>query len=81
MNFNSSKTPVAVPPIKGSFPLDKKGKCRKEFTIYMSCLKSNQQSNEICKPVAKEYLQCRMDNGLMIKENMEKIGYREGSDN
>ena len=33
MNFNSSKTPVAVPPIKGSFPLD-----RKEFTIYMSCI-------------------------------------------
>ena len=77
MNLNSAKTPVAVPPMKGSFPLDKQGKCKNQFKSYMECLKTNEHSNGVCRPVARDYLQCRMDHGLMTKEDMEKIGYKD----
>ena len=77
MNLNASRTPVATPPMKGSFPLDKQGKCKDQFKSYMTCLRANEHSNVVCKPVARDYLQCRMDHGLMTKEEMGKIGYKD----
>ena len=79
MNLNAARSQIAVPPMKGSFPLDKQGKCKDQFKSYMACLRANEHSNGVCKPIARDYLQCRMDHGLMTKEDMQNIGYREVS--
>ena len=75
MNFNMAKSPKAIAPLKGSFPLDKQGKCREHFMSYMTCLKANEGSNHKCRTVAGEYFKCRMENGLMEREDLQKIGY------
>lgn len=69
------------PPLKGSFPLDRKGECKELKEIFLQCLKVNKQDNSKCRIESKNYLTCRMDRDLMEKEPLEKIGYRDLSDN
>lgn len=64
-----------TPPDKGSFPLDHDGTCKKVMISYMSCLRKNNNSNTACREEAKDYLQCRMDNNLMAKEDWSKLGF------
>lgn len=64
-----------TPPDKGSFPLDHDGACKKVMISYMSCLRKNNNSNTACREEAKDYLQCRMDNNLMAKEDWSKLGF------
>lgn len=70
-----------TPPDKGSFPLDHDGICKKLMVRYMSCLRKNNNSNTICRDEAKEYLQCRMDNNLMAKEEWSKLGFTDVQNN
>lgn len=63
------------PPDKGSFPLDHENLCKTQMIAYMKCLNKN-DSNSECRIQAKDYLQCRMENNLMAKEEWKSLGYK-----
>ena len=42
---------------------------------FLDCLKQNNQDHFPCKELSKAYLQCRMDNDLMAKEDMQNLGF------
>jgi hypothetical protein len=71
-NFSNS-----TPPERGSFPLDYKGVCNEFVQAYISCLKKNNKDANICKPLSRKYLSCRMANGLMDKEAFSSLGFQE----
>jgi len=62
---------------KGSFPLDHDGECKVFYLKYMVCLSKNENSNSKCRLESKDYLNCRMDKGLMAKESWSKLGYSD----
>lgn len=64
------------PPERGSFPLDHDGECKDVMQAYMSCLKKNNNDNGACRQQSKAYLQCRMDKGLMDKDEMDNLGFK-----
>ncbi|CAB3408218.1 unnamed protein product [Caenorhabditis bovis] len=66
-------------PLKGSFPLDHQGMCKLEMLRYMVCLHEKKQQNSECRDQAKEYFACRMNNGLMDKEEWQKLGYGDAN--
>ncbi|NP_001290660.1 COX19 cytochrome c oxidase assembly factor [Esox lucius] len=76
MNF-SSKSFRPRAPDKGSFPLDHFGECKAFKEKFMTCLKDNSYDNSLCRLQSKEYLECRMDNQLMAKEPLEKLGFKD----
>ena len=43
----------------------------------MMCLHQTDQSNEACRDQARDYLNCRMEKGLMAKEEWTKLGYAD----
>ncbi len=64
-----------TPPDRGSFPLDHDGECSSVMKEYLLCLKRGAGRNsEDCRSLAKRYLQCRMDNNLMDKDDFENLG-------
>ncbi|KAK7507294.1 hypothetical protein BaRGS_00001229 [Batillaria attramentaria] len=65
------------PPEKGSFPLDHDGECKEFMTKYMRCLRQNKQENTKCRQESMNYLNCRMQNNLMAKEDWKKLGYSD----
>ncbi|EGC32489.1 hypothetical protein DICPUDRAFT_38327 [Dictyostelium purpureum] len=76
MNFaQNSSIQKPTPPDKGSFPLDHDSECSKPMMDYMKCLKDNQNQSRLCMEFSKLYLQCRMDNNLMAKEDMDNFGF------
>uniref|UniRef100_A0A0K0FPP1 Cytochrome c oxidase assembly protein COX19 (inferred by orthology to a human protein) n=1 Tax=Strongyloides venezuelensis TaxID=75913 RepID=A0A0K0FPP1_STRVS len=64
-------------PLKGSFPLDYEGNCKLEMLNYMMCLKRNKCKNSECRNEAKSYFACRMDKGLMDKDEWQTLGYKD----
>lgn len=66
-----------IPPEKGSFPLDHEGLCKTSMIKYMKCLYNNDNNNSFCREEAREYLGCRMDNNLMLKEEWSKLGFTD----
>uniref|UniRef100_A0A182PK93 Flavoprotein domain-containing protein n=1 Tax=Anopheles epiroticus TaxID=199890 RepID=A0A182PK93_9DIPT len=76
MTFGQKKF-IPTAPEKGSFPLDHGGQCRKLMLFYMRCLRENADDNSACREESKAYLQCRMDNDLMAREDFSKLGYRD----
>jgi cytochrome c oxidase assembly protein subunit 19 len=64
-------------PDKGAFPLDHDGECKKQYLHYMICLAENGNKNSLCREESKGYLDCRMKNGLMAKEDWSKLGYSD----
>eukprot|EP00656_Telonema_subtile_P008795 TRINITY_DN14111_c0_g1_i2.p2 TRINITY_DN14111_c0_g1~~TRINITY_DN14111_c0_g1_i2.p2 ORF type:complete len:108 (+),score=26.84 TRINITY_DN14111_c0_g1_i2:268-591(+) len=63
-------------PDKGAFPLDHEKKCKTEMTKYMRCLREQHKGDtRQCEPLAKMYLACRMEKGLMDKEEMGDLGF------
>uniref|UniRef100_A0AC34QZ92 CHCH domain-containing protein n=1 Tax=Panagrolaimus sp. JU765 TaxID=591449 RepID=A0AC34QZ92_9BILA len=67
---------LVSPPLKGSFPLDHDQQCKLEMLKYMICLKEHRSRNEQCRDKAKDYFQCRMNSGLMDKDDFSKLGYK-----
>ena len=65
----------AVPPEKGSFPLDHDAKCKPQMTVFVSCLKQHKNAHYKCRELSKKYLECRMEENLMQKENLEDYGF------
>ncbi|VDL69340.1 unnamed protein product [Nippostrongylus brasiliensis] len=63
------------PPLKGSFPLDHERTCKLEMLKYMCCLHEQKHLNSECRSAAKAYFQCRMDHGLMDKDEWSRLGY------
>lgn len=41
----------------------------------MVCLHEKKQQNSECRSTAKDYFECRMNHGLMDKEEWQKLGY------
>lgn len=64
------------PPLKGSFPLDHEQRCKLPMSNYMKCLSKHENSYDQCKEFAKIYFQCRMDEGLMDKEELRRLGFK-----
>ena len=65
-------------PEKGSFPLDHDAECKHLIASYLRCLKSADppgRNNEACRELAKGYLACRMDKGLMAKDEWKNLGF------
>jgi cytochrome c oxidase assembly protein subunit 19 len=93
---NSQRFSPFNPPIKGSFPLDHKSKCDQYVLNYLACVKYYQKQSKkstdndetlfksttvACRPEAREYFKCRMENGLMEAEEFEKLGFFQDLDN
>jgi len=66
-----------TPPDKGSFPLDREGECKTFYAKYMICLIDHNSNSSACRNESKDYLDCRMQKGLMTKESWEKLGYAD----
>lgn len=64
-----------VAPVKGSFPLDHEGECKKFMLRYMICLRENGNQNSECRKLSKDYLDCRMEKQLMAREDWSKLGF------
>lgn len=69
-----------TPPLKGSFPLDHDSECRSEMFEYMKCINEKKGLNEKCRQFAKAYLGCRMDKGLMERDEWERLGFKDDED-
>lgn len=74
-NVFGAKQFKPTPPDKGSFPLDHEGECKKFYLSYMVCLAKNEHDNSKCRAESKDYLGCRMDKGLMKREDWKTLGY------
>ncbi|KAF8202931.1 hypothetical protein BJ912DRAFT_842367 [Pholiota molesta] len=61
-------------PDRGSFPLDHYGECKDKMQLYMACLKQNGSTSSPCRVLSKDYLDCRMDKGLMEKDEWKNLG-------
>lgn len=48
-------------PERGSFPLDHLGECREFARAYLRCMKEHANLTTQCRPLAKQFLACRMD--------------------
>ena len=72
----STKRLVKIPPDKGSFPIDHENACKSHMIDFLKCLQSNKLNNEKCRAFSKEYLRCRMENGLMAEEGWENLGFK-----
>ena len=70
-----AKYHAKVPPIKGAFPLDHAGECHREVFVYLNCLKENEQQLINCRELAKLYFECRMQAGLMTREEWSPLGF------
>ncbi|KAI9511786.1 hypothetical protein F5148DRAFT_959441, partial [Russula earlei] len=57
-----------TPPNRGAFPLDHYGECKAFMTQYLECLKKNASTSSECRHLNRDYLNCRMQNGLMEKD-------------
>ncbi|XP_062382139.1 cytochrome c oxidase assembly protein COX19 [Sardina pilchardus] len=76
MNFGSKSFRPRAPD-KGAFPLDHFGECKAFKEIFMRCLQNNRHDNSKCRLQSKDYLECRMENQLMAKEPLEKLGFKD----
>jgi len=71
--------PARSPPEKGSFPLDHFHECKSIHWNYLKCLKENKNDSFACREVSKDYLQCRMEKNLMVKEDLGNLGFNDTS--
>lgn len=79
-NVFGAKQFKPTPPDKGSFPLDHEGECKVKYLQFMICLSERGHKVSECRVESKEYLQCRMEKGLMAKEDLSKLGFSDLED-
>jgi len=48
-----------------------------QYLEFMICLAENDQKNSMCRKQSMAYLDCRMKNGLMAREDWGKLGYSD----
>ncbi|KAK7061771.1 hypothetical protein R3P38DRAFT_3383912 [Favolaschia claudopus] len=64
------------PPDRGAFPLDHYGECKEQMQRYMACLRGNSSTSSPCRPLSKDYLDCRMNKGLMERDDWKNLGFQ-----
>ncbi|KAJ7042630.1 hypothetical protein C8F04DRAFT_945551 [Mycena alexandri] len=64
-----------APPDRGSFPLDHYGECKDQMKLYMTCLRANSSTSSPCRLLSKDYLDCRMNKGLMERDEWKNLGF------
>ncbi len=69
-----TKTSI-VPPDKGSFPIDHFKECEDMVQKYLKCINKHELMPKRCQKMQMEYLDCRMQKGLMAQESMENLGF------
>lgn len=74
--IGGSKVFLPKPPAKGSFPLDHDGECKDLMKQYINCLNKSNSDASSCREISEKYLQCRMDNDLMAKEDFRYLGFK-----
>lgn len=42
------------------------GECKDQMQRYMSCLRANSSTSSPCRPLSKEYLDCRMSKSAVL---------------
>ena len=52
------------------------GECREAMVLFMECMRRNEFASHQCRDLSKAYLKCRMDNELMAKEDLSKLGFQ-----
>ena len=74
--FGGSRGPPVRPPERGVFPLDHFDECGAHTKKFLACLKENQGRSDAgpCRKLVRAYLDCRMQNGLMAKEELGDLG-------
>lgn len=72
--MGSSKQ-VVRPPQRGIFPLDHMAECRETMQRYLDCLQAHKDVHHQCRDLSRQYLECRMERGLMSRENLDDMGY------
>lgn len=82
---NTQRFSPFTPPLRGSFPLDRDHICNPLVEDYIACLRQYNLSpkpsevdgsgGEVCRPLAKLYLECRMGAGLMTEEDLKSLGF------
>jgi cytochrome c oxidase assembly protein subunit 19 len=72
----ASKGLVKAKPQKGSFPLDHLNECKQIAEKYTTCLRENNGEQTHCRHLSQQYLQCRMERGLMEKQSMQSLGFQ-----
>lgn len=73
--MRGKKVSQVTAPEKGSFPLDHFQECENLAETYRMCLAEQSNIPKKCRQQAQDYLQCRMDKGLMAKASMEDLGF------
>ncbi|KDQ14912.1 hypothetical protein BOTBODRAFT_32278 [Botryobasidium botryosum FD-172 SS1] len=68
---------TVLPPERGSFPLDHEGECQLAMKTYLKCLRSNGNDNGKCRELSKAYLDCRMNRGLMERDEWKNLGFAD----
>ena len=74
-----------TPPERGSFPLDHDAECKHLISSYLRCLKTQNRpgtNSDACRQLARGYLDCRMDKGLMARDGWDNLGlvFEKGED-
>jgi cytochrome c oxidase assembly protein subunit 19 len=72
--FGGSRVKIK-PPEKGVFPLDHDGDCKAKMIDFLTCLKGHNEDYFPCREHSKLYLECRMNNNLMAKEDLNSLGF------
>ena len=71
-NFINTRSGIS-PPEKGSFPLDHFKACSHIIDKYLDCVDKHEKLPKRCQKIQVEYLNCRMEQGLMKEESLEMI--------
>ena len=75
--FGGSRSLAPTPPEKGSFPLDHRAECKEQMKRFLDCLREHKAAHAHCKALSLEYLECRMERGLMAQEDLGKLGFSQ----
>lgn len=58
--------------------MDHDGECTEFVNRYLKCIKmSGGQNSATCRSLAKQFLECRMKNDLMEKDDWKNLGLPE----
>jgi cytochrome c oxidase assembly protein subunit 19 len=68
----AKRGPAPTPPDKGSFPLDHYGDCTAFQARYLQCVRESKAKSSDCKPVMKEYLECRMQQSALHSRDSQQ---------
>jgi cytochrome c oxidase assembly protein subunit 19 len=78
MSISRTKGSV-VPPDKGSFAIDHFKECEELVQKYLKCVQKHELMPKRCQNLQIEYLDCRMEKGLMNQESVENLGFTQNN--